>query len=65
MQEEIDAAVKLLLDLKGNFKNLTGTDFPVQGRVKENKPAATPKEKNAKQKPAVKEAKPVDAEVGD
>lgn len=31
-QDVIDAAVKILLDLKVEYKNLTGTDFPVAGR---------------------------------
>ncbi|KAG5868157.1 hypothetical protein JTB14_017350 [Gonioctena quinquepunctata] len=62
-KEEIDVAVKLLLDLKAEYKKATGTDFPVAGRTpskpKENKPAAKPKENLAKQKPAAKEKKPV------
>ncbi len=32
-KEEIDGAVKKLLDLKAEYKVLTGTDFPVAGRA--------------------------------
>lgn len=33
LEEEIDGAVKKLLDLKAEYKALTGTDFPVTGRA--------------------------------
>lgn len=63
---EIDAAVKLLLDLKAEYKNATGTDFPVAGRTptkpKEAKQPKEEKVKQAKQKPAQKEKKPVDVD---
>lgn len=63
-KEEVDAAVKILLDLKAEYKTLTGTDFPAPGKApakpaKESK-AAAPKEKPAKQKAAVKEKRPVE-----
>ncbi|CAH2002237.1 unnamed protein product [Acanthoscelides obtectus] len=61
-KDQIDAAVKLLLDLKAEYKTVTGEDFPAGGRTpqkpKEKKPAATPKEKL---KPSVKEKKAVDS----
>uniref|UniRef100_A0A6P7FFN4 Bifunctional glutamate/proline--tRNA ligase n=1 Tax=Diabrotica virgifera virgifera TaxID=50390 RepID=A0A6P7FFN4_DIAVI len=64
-KEKVDAAVKVLLALKVEYKNLTGTDFPVAGRTpKETKPAA-PKEKVVKQKPAAKEKKPEVVEAND
>jgi bifunctional glutamyl/prolyl-tRNA synthetase len=47
-KDEIDAAVKTLLELKAQYKELTGTDFPVAGRT----PAA-PKQK-AEKKPEPK-----------
>nr|CAH7725356.1 unnamed protein product [Callosobruchus chinensis] len=60
-KDEVDAAVKLLLDLKAEYKTVTGEDFPTAARTpskpKEKKPAASPKEK---QKPAVKEKKLAD-----
>ncbi|CAH2002238.1 unnamed protein product [Acanthoscelides obtectus] len=62
LKDQIDAAVKLLLDLKAEYKTVTGEDFPAGGRTpqkpKEKKPAATPKEKL---KPSVKEKKAVDS----
>lgn len=70
---DIDAAVKLLLDLKVEYKTLTGTDFPVAGRTpakpksaegakKENKP--TPKdEKKSKDDKKVKEDKKPKTEI--
>ncbi|KAJ8944960.1 hypothetical protein NQ318_013108 [Aromia moschata] len=67
-KEEIDAAVKILLDLKAEYKKVTGTDFPAPAKTpsksKENKASAAPKEKVVKQKPAAKEKKPVDDEGG-
>nr|CAI5819600.1 unnamed protein product [Callosobruchus analis] len=64
--DEVDAAVKLLLDLKAEYKTVTGEDFPTAARTpskpKEKKPAASPKEK---QKPAAKEKKPVDTSASE
>ncbi|XP_074027414.1 glutamyl-prolyl-tRNA synthetase isoform X2 [Leptinotarsa decemlineata] len=66
-KEEVDVAVKMLLGLKEEYKNLTGTDFPVSGRTpakpKENKPLSAQKEKVVKQKAATKEKKSVDIGV--
>lgn len=66
-KDNIDAAIKVLLELKALYKSLTGRDFPVQNRApskpKESKPVAA-KEKVAKQKPSAKEKKPVDSEEG-
>lgn len=57
----------MLLDLKSEYKTLTGIDFPVAGRApskaKESKPAAAAKEKVSKSKPVQKEKKPVPVEV--
>ncbi|GLV40122.1 Glutamyl-prolyl-tRNA synthetase [Carabus blaptoides fortunei] len=39
---DVDAAVKVLLDLKAEYKSLTGTDFPVAGRT-----PSKPKEQKA------------------
>ncbi|CAH1112220.1 unnamed protein product [Psylliodes chrysocephalus] len=68
-KDEIDAAVKMLLDLKSEYKTLTGIDFPVAGRApskaKESKPAAAAKEKVSKSKPVQKEKKPVPVEGDD
>ncbi|XP_037046618.1 bifunctional glutamate/proline--tRNA ligase [Bradysia coprophila] len=56
-KDKVDEAVKLLLELKGQYKTLTGTDFPVAGRGNtksnaDNKPkAAAPKEKKEAPKP--------------
>ncbi|KAJ8980177.1 hypothetical protein NQ317_011422 [Molorchus minor] len=62
---DIDSAVKVLLDLKAEYKTVTGTEFPVPGKTpskaKENKTPAAPKEKVAKQKSAAKEKKPTEA----
>lgn len=66
-KEEVDAAVKILLDLKGEYKKLTGTDFPVPGRGKDAKPQKV-KEVKAKQakEPAAKiKPVPVEAAAGD
>lgn len=57
---DIDAAVKKLLDLKTEYKNLTGTDFPVAGRMptkpKEQKEIKETKVKQASKKPEKKSA---------
>ncbi|EDS40767.1 bifunctional aminoacyl-tRNA synthetase [Culex quinquefasciatus] len=45
-KDQIDAAVKLLLDLKAEYKKVTGTDFPVAGRAPK---AAAPKKENKKE----------------
>lgn len=58
-EKEVTDAVAVLLNLKAQYKTLTGTDFPTGGKTP-SKPKE--KEKVAKQKPAVKEKKPVDAE---
>lgn len=51
---EIDAAVKTLLDLKAEYKKVTGTDFPTAGRA-----PSKPKSESQKAKPEKKEpAKP-------
>lgn len=47
-QDEIDAAVKVLLQLKTDYKTLTGTDFPTAARTP-SKPKET---KVSKEKPA-------------
>ncbi|KAF7280930.1 hypothetical protein GWI33_005395 [Rhynchophorus ferrugineus] len=62
-KDEIDAAVKVLLELKAEYKQVTGEDFPVAGRAP-SKPKEAPKEKPAKQKLAQKEKKPVDTDDG-
>jgi len=49
---DVDAAVKLLLDLKIQYKALTGTDFPTAGR----QPAA-PKQQKKEEKKVVSEPK--------
>lgn len=59
MQEEIDAAVKALLDLKAEYKKVTGTDFPVAKPARnqeKSKPANQEKAKPAK--PPKKEKTP-------
>ncbi|XP_018579674.1 bifunctional glutamate/proline--tRNA ligase [Anoplophora glabripennis] len=65
-KDEVDAAVKILLDLKAEYKNVTGNDFPAATRApaktKDNKPDQ--KEKVSKQKPAAKEKKPADGGDG-
>ncbi|XP_055622940.1 bifunctional glutamate/proline--tRNA ligase isoform X2 [Toxorhynchites rutilus septentrionalis] len=57
-KEQVDAAVKKLLELKEKYKKLTGTDFPVAGRAskqtvakKENKKEEKPKSKQETLKP--------------
>ncbi|XP_052567493.1 bifunctional glutamate/proline--tRNA ligase, partial [Culex pipiens pallens] len=45
-KDQVDAAVKLLLDLKAEYKKVTGTDFPVAGRAPK---AAAPKKENKKE----------------
>ncbi|GJQ78345.1 hypothetical protein Trydic_g22173 [Trypoxylus dichotomus] len=64
-KEDIDAAIRLLLDLKGEYKNLTGRDFPVTGRTITKQPKEV-KQKQAKESAAksgnvTKEIKLVDA----
>lgn len=51
-KDQVDAAVKVLLDLKAEYKKLTGTDFPVAGRTP--KPAAPKKEAKKEEKPKAK-----------
>ena len=61
MQDEIDAAVKTLLDLKAEYKNVTGKDFPVAKKVskpKENKNST--EKKVVKHKASSKEKKVVE-----
>merc|ERR1712240_194025 len=59
-KEEIDAAVKKLLELKAEYKAATGSDWqPVGGAPKKQekqKKAAAPKEVKAKEKPKAPEA---------
>uniref|UniRef100_A0A336L852 Bifunctional glutamate/proline--tRNA ligase n=1 Tax=Culicoides sonorensis TaxID=179676 RepID=A0A336L852_CULSO len=55
---EIDAAVNLLLDLKAEYKTLTGNDFPVAGRQQETKKESKPQK--PKQEPKKQEAKEKD-----
>lgn len=45
----MDAAVKSLLNLKAEYKTLTGTDFPTAGR--NSKPAKDPAPPKVKSKP--------------
>lgn len=59
-KEEIDAAVKVLLDLKAEYKLITGTDFPTAGRQSTPKAANQPQQKAAKEKPAAKQPKPTE-----
>lgn len=56
-KDEIDAAVKMLLSLKAEYKTVVGEDFPAPNRT-----PSKPKEKVLKQK-AEKEKKPVDVSV--
>ncbi|CAG9813214.1 unnamed protein product [Phaedon cochleariae] len=56
---DIDEAVKILLDLKVEYKNLTGTDFPVPGRTPTKQKESKATEKTAKPKSVVNEKKPV------
>lgn len=56
-KEQIDSAVKVLLDLKAAYKQLTGEDFPTPGRQSSGQPKP---QKAAKQKPAQKEKSPVE-----
>jgi len=57
-KEEVDAEVKALLDLKAEFKKVTGVDVPAPGRAA--KPAKPAK---AAAPPPAKEKKPKEAEV--
>lgn len=51
--------MKLLLDLKAEYKKITGTDFPVAGRT-----PSKPKEQVAKQQKAPpKEKKPLPVSI--
>lgn len=59
-QGEIDAAVKTLLELKAQYKSLTGEDFPAPGKAPSKPRESKPKEKVAKQKATQKEKSPVD-----
>lgn len=68
-KDKIDEAVKLLLELKGEYKSLTGTDFPVAGRGNakptESKPKESkPKEKKEAPKPKVAPKAPTDDGTG-
>uniref|UniRef100_A0A1Q3F221 Bifunctional glutamate/proline--tRNA ligase n=1 Tax=Culex tarsalis TaxID=7177 RepID=A0A1Q3F221_CULTA len=56
-KDQVDAAVKVLLDLKAEYKKLTGTDFPVAGRAP--KPAAPKKENKKEEKPPKSKPEPV------
>ncbi|KAJ1523501.1 hypothetical protein ONE63_001353 [Megalurothrips usitatus] len=61
-KDEVDAAVKVLLGLKAEYKTLTGTDFPTAGRTpKPAKAAPQPKEKS-KPKPQPKEKETEDGQ---
>lgn len=46
-QTDIEVAVKTLLDLKIEYKTLTGTDFPVAGRAPSKPKEAKPANKKA------------------
>lgn len=59
---EIDTAVKTLLDLKNEYKSLTGTDFPTGGRPQEAKKEAKPQK--VKQEPKKQEPKQQDDSAG-
>ncbi|XP_055526101.1 bifunctional glutamate/proline--tRNA ligase isoform X2 [Wyeomyia smithii] len=49
-KEQVDAAVKMLLDLKAEYKEITGTEFPTAGRKKQPAPKKAA-QKNEKVKP--------------
>lgn len=53
-QEEVDAAVKKLLDLKIEFKNVTGEDYPAPTKTpaKPKEAKSATKEKCSKEKVA-------------
>lgn len=53
-KDKVDEAVKLLLELKGEYKTLTGTDSPVAGRGSSKPAESKPKEK--KEAPKAKAA---------
>ncbi|XP_050316358.1 bifunctional glutamate/proline--tRNA ligase [Anthonomus grandis grandis] len=62
-KDQIDAAVKILLDLKAEYKKVTGEDFPAPAKPTSKPKEAKPKEeKVSKKKPAQKEKKPANAE---
>lgn len=50
---DVDAAVKLLLELKAEYKKVTGIDFPVAGRA-DNKTSKPAKSTESKDKPEPK-----------
>ena len=70
-KDEVEAAVKVLLNLKAEYKTLTGIDFPTAGRGSKPakapaapKAAATPKEKSKpKPQPQPKEKTVEDAQA--
>ena len=68
LKDQIDAAVKVLLDLKAEYKALTGEDVPSAGRgssKKDKKKEAAKKDAKPKQEAAKqKKDKNVDAEAG-
>ncbi|XP_063706944.1 bifunctional glutamate/proline--tRNA ligase [Culicoides brevitarsis] len=49
-KSEIDSAVKILLDLKAEYKNVTGKDFPVAGRQQEPKKESKHQKQKLEQK---------------
>ncbi|XP_058813875.1 bifunctional glutamate/proline--tRNA ligase [Topomyia yanbarensis] len=51
-KQQIDSAVQVLLNLKAEYKKLTGTDFPVGGRAP--KATTTKKENKKEEKPKLK-----------
>lgn len=55
-KDKVDEAVKLLLELKGQYKTLTGTDFPVAGRGGNAKSNTDNKPKEKKEAPKPKAA---------
>lgn len=60
-KDEIDAAVKILLNLKAEYKTATGTEFPAPGKTSKN--TTTVKEvKTSKQAPKKNEKKSVDVQ---
>ncbi|KAB0794905.1 hypothetical protein PPYR_11744 [Photinus pyralis] len=61
---EIDTEVKKLLDLKAEYKALTGTDFPTGGRTQKTTKPKEEKVTKAKSEKKEKEKKPTDVEDG-
>ncbi|KAI4469093.1 prolyl-trna synthetase [Holotrichia oblita] len=62
-KDEVDAAVKILLDLKAEYKKLTGNDFPVPGRAKDAKAQKVKEAKPKQAKESASKAKTVEIEA--